>query len=153
MRGRRLAQLFVLLSAPAAPQPLPDFMSTLLAGGGVAGSSGGAAKDGAGSNAYFNSPSRAVQLPSGELLVTDTANHALRVVSRAGVVTTASTSPIALNQPSGLTLLASGDVVMTVTATHGLLLRNAATGAWSILSGAQSANGLQQGVDMGHQIS
>lgn len=77
---------------------------TVLAGG----TSGFA--DGKGSGAAFRSPHSLTVMPSGSLLVADTGNNAIRVVTSAGEVSTL----IRVDQPRSIVVLPNGDVLFTV---------------------------------------
>lgn len=63
-----------------------SFVTTTLAGGGTAGTSGFI--DGQGTAARFNSPQGVAVDSSGNVFVADSSNHAIRKITSAGVVTT-----------------------------------------------------------------
>jgi len=88
---------------------------------GVAGQTGSA--DGTGAAARFNGPKGLAVGPSGNVFVADTANHAIRVVTPAGVVTTLAGgqsgcsdgvgAAAKFNAPNGIAVDADGNVYVT----------------------------------------
>jgi hypothetical protein len=91
----------------------PAGVVTTLAGSQTSGSS-----DGAGAAALFNGPTDIAIGPSGEIFVSDSANHTIREISATGVVTTLAgiageagvklgPLPTTLNVPAGLAYVGS----------------------------------------------
>jgi len=87
----------------------------------LAGSTQGFA-DGTGTGAQFNSPAGVVELPNGNIVVSDAGNHRIRLVTPAGVVTTLAGSTAGsadgtgtganFTGPHGLALFPSGVIVV-----------------------------------------
>jgi DNA-binding beta-propeller fold protein YncE len=102
---------------------MPDGVVSTLAGGGSSHGSGAFA-DGVGTNARFSYPSGIIVLPNGNLVVADTVNHRIRLITMpAGVVTTlAGTGSTVFNEgigsvatfynPRGVALLPNGNLVV-----------------------------------------
>ncbi|MEU7132782.1 NHL domain-containing thioredoxin family protein [Streptomyces sp. NPDC046261] len=89
-------------------------------------------------------PGKALRLPSGNLLVTDTTRHQLveleadgeSVVRRVGSGERGFTdTPASFNEPQGLTLLPDGTVVVADTVNHALRVYDPATGAVTTVAG------------------
>ncbi len=122
----------VVLVADAANHRIraisPSGMVTTLAGSGHQ-----TWADGLGSQASFNSPTGVAVKASGAVLVTDTNNHRLRLISPSGMVTTFAGSGNAdwvdgvgsqasFNYPTGLAVMASGTVVISDSFNHRIRL-------------------------------
>ena len=103
----------MLLSVLHKSNPLSS--GAIVFAGSTSGTSG--TTDGNGTAARFNSPSRIVSDSSGNFYVSDTSNHAIRKITRTGVVTsyfgtpgTAGSTTSTLNSPRGLAFDASNNL-------------------------------------------
>jgi sugar lactone lactonase YvrE len=112
---------------------MPDGVVSTLAGGGSSAGSGAFADD-VGTNARFSYPSGIAVLPNGNLVVADTSNNRIRLVTMpAGVVTTlAGTGSTIFNEgigtvatfnyPRGVAVLPNGNLVVADTGNHRIRL-------------------------------
>lgn len=132
--------------------------TTTLAGSGVNGFS-----DGVGTNARFGQQRAIAVSPSGVLFVADLGNYAIRVVTRAGSVTTLAGSPLTRDEADGvgtnagftgvygvLAASAGGTAAFAVDLTSGSLRRISDTGAVvTVMRGLGSSYGCESFLD-GH---
>ncbi len=99
----------------------------------LAGSGNGAWADGVGSQASFNFPRGVAVMASGAVLVADSYNHRIRLVSPLGIVTTLAGSgnpawadgvgsQASFNNPSGVAVMASGALVVADYGNHRIRL-------------------------------
>ena len=99
----------------------PDGVVTTLAGGSNYGFA-----DGIGTSARFNYPGGVAVLPNGNMIVADTDNNRIRIVTLDGVVTTLAggggsgfadglTTNAMFNSPMGITILPNGNIVVADT--------------------------------------
>ena len=126
----------------------PTGISTTFAG--AAGSEGVA--DGTGSNARFKTPSGVAVDGAGTIYVTDTANHTLRKITAAGVVTTLAGSAgnsgsadgtgtsARFNNPIGVALTATGDLLVADSNNH-TIRRVTAAGVVTTFAGTAGSSG------------
>ena len=122
---------------------------------GLSGSLGSA--DGTGRLARFNRPSGLVVLPSGELLVADSGNHVLRLVTSSGVVTTFAGSAgnagaadgsrllSTFRSPHGLAVAGDGTIYVADTENH-TVRRISSAGTVSTLAGLAGTAGVLDGL-------
>ena len=113
----------------------PALVVTTLAGGGAGGSSTGST-NGVGTNALFNGISGLAVNSSGYIIVADSSNHKIRIITMAGIVTTLAGGGVGgtssgksdgvgtnalFNYPSGLAIHTNGNIL--VSDTNNLLVR------------------------------
>jgi sugar lactone lactonase YvrE len=104
--------------------------------------------DGIGAAAEFKGPLGVAVRPDGIIVVADTSNHSIRLVTPEGVVTTlagdARTGGYAdgigqaalFNYPSGVAILSNGNIVVADTSNRRIRLVDFATGAVTTLAGS-----------------
>lgn len=106
----------------------PAGVVTTAAGSGTAGFD-----NGTGASATFRSPRGIAGLPNGNIVVGDTANHAIRLITSAGVVTTlagdgtaafadGTGSAAQFNSPHAVATFPNGDIVVADTYNHRIRL-------------------------------
>jgi sugar lactone lactonase YvrE len=106
----------------------PAGVVTTLAGDGTAGST-----NGTGTAASFNNPNGVAVLPNGNIVVADTGNHLIRLITPAGVVTTlagsgsagstnATGTSASFNNPCGVAVLPNGNIVVADLTNHRIRL-------------------------------
>ena len=122
---------------------------------GLAGAAGSA--DGAGSVARFHNPAGVALDGSGNLYVSDSGNHSIRMVTPAGVVTTVAGKPFApgsadgvgtaarFRVPAGVVVDGNGNVYVSDGANH-TIRKIAPGGVVTTLAGAPGAAGAADGV-------
>jgi sugar lactone lactonase YvrE len=136
----------------------PAGVVTTLAGGGSAGGTASGSADGTGTSATFSYPDGVAVLPNGNIVVIDTNNHRIRLITPAGVVTTlagggasgilsGSVDGIGTNAtfsyPGGVAVLPNGNVVVTDSSSHRIRLITPAGVVTTLAGGASgSADGI-----------
>jgi glucose/arabinose dehydrogenase len=93
----------------------PEGVVTTLAGSGGAGGTSGAFLDGTSTTARFNTPSGVAVLPNGNVVVADTGNNRIRLITMPGgaVTTLAGDGTTAIfNQPHGIAVFPTGVIVV-----------------------------------------
>lgn len=91
----------------------------------------GGFQDGLGTEARFNQPKGLAVDPDGRIYVADSANGAIRVIDKSGLVKTLVNG---LSSPSDLVLGREGELYVTETLNH-RILRVEKNGEWSVLAG------------------
>ena len=120
----------------------PGGVATSLAGQTTAGSA-----DGTGALASFNNPRGVAVLPNGNIVVADTGNHRIRLVTPGGDVTTlaGSGSPAfadgtgaaaSFNEPTGVAVTSSGVIVVADSANQRIRLVDPTSGVVTTLAGS-----------------
>jgi len=120
----------------------------------LAGSGGGGLANGPALEAQFNFPNDLVATSSGELLISEFNNHAIRAVSRQGVVRTLAGSGMGyrngaggqaqFNQPAGIALDAQGNAYVTEWGNH-TIRKIAPNGLVTLVAGTPGVSGFKDG--------
>jgi hypothetical protein len=83
----------------------------------LAGQTSAGSVDGTGASASFSAPDGVAILPNGNIIVADSGNSLVRMVTSGGVVTTLSGRSGELSTPYGVALLANGNIVVADSAS------------------------------------
>ena len=123
----------------------------------LAGQTSAGSADGTGASASFSSPDGVAMLPNGNIIVADSGNSLVRMVTSGGVVTTLSGRSGELSTPFGVAVLSNGNIIVADSGSSRIkiitfqtlaaptsptlsITSGTATLGWTVASGATAYN-------------